>query len=468
MAINSDKTAPNSASDNSTHAGEIKKNYSLDLGDYLDNVKPSRFTKFLWWCCGADSKILVKATNYDRVKYAGIGGIVFVCGALATLSGGLAFQAAFGSKSYGADKIEINNAITESSSFISEYLPFLADISLFNVANILFALIWGLMIFNIDRFIVSSTGKGDGTDNITLKEFGQATPRLIIALIIAITMSKPLEIKVFESEINAELEKEQREYVAELNESTEAKFNEEYKKLEEKRKPLDLRKTEIGKTLEERRLEIVELRDELQFEIQGRTRSGVSGFGPAARQIEANIATAETELEFLRASLTEEQATIDKELFDVKTQFNSFDSRRAKERLDNEKMAKGLDGLLKRIEIGDEVAGIIAYFLMLLLICIEVGPIFFKLMMNKGPYDYMEQNLKYKIQAYNGIVIEGEFYADGKEGKWVDKLRYIEVESESKLTKKRNQDQLEVNEKITELSKKKAIDDVSKNPEKYI
>ena len=56
----------------------------------------------------------------------------------------------------------------------------------------------------------------------------------------------------------------------------------------------------------------------------------------------------------------------------------------------------------------------------------------------------MEQNLKYKIQAYNGIVIEGEFYADGKEGKWVDKLRYIEVESESKLTKKRNQDQLEV------------------------
>ena len=256
--------------------------------------------------------------------------------------------------------------------------------------------------------------------------------------------------------------------MAELNESTEAKFNEEYKKLEEKRKPLDLRKTEIGKTLEERRLEIVELRDELQFEIQGRTRSGVSGFGPAARQIEANIATAETELEFLRASLTEEQATIDKELFDVKTQFNSFDSRRAKERLDNEKMAKGLDGLLKRIEIGDEVAGIIAYFLMLLLICIEVGPIFFKLMMNKGPYDYMEQNLKYKIQAYNGIVIEGEFYADGKEGKWVDKLRYIEVESESKLTKKRNQDQLEVNEKITELSKKKAIDDVSKNPEKYI
>ena len=80
-------------------------NYSIDLSSYLDDVKVSRVTRFLWWCCGADPKILMKATNYDRVKYGGIGGIVLVCGVLATFAGGLAFQASFAKKEFAADKI---------------------------------------------------------------------------------------------------------------------------------------------------------------------------------------------------------------------------------------------------------------------------------------------------------------------------------------------------------------------------
>ena len=39
--------------------------------------------------------------------------------------------------------------------------------------------------------------------------------------------------------------------------------------------------------------------------------------------------------------------------------------------------------------------------------------------------------------AYNGIVHEGEFYANDKEGKYLEKLRLMEVESESRLAKAR-------------------------------
>lgn len=34
------------------------------------------------------------------------------------------------------------------------------------------SLIWALIVFNLDRFIVSSTGKGDGDSTISLKELG--------------------------------------------------------------------------------------------------------------------------------------------------------------------------------------------------------------------------------------------------------------------------------------------------------
>ena len=71
----------------------------------------------------------------------------------------------------------------------------------------IFGIIWGLIIFNIDRFIVASTGKGDGTEAITWSEIKGAIPRIIMGMIIAITISKPVEIRMFQTEINVELQK---------------------------------------------------------------------------------------------------------------------------------------------------------------------------------------------------------------------------------------------------------------------
>ena len=73
------------------------------------------------------------------------------------------------------------------------------------------------MIFNIDRFIVSSTGKGDGTDKVTSEELLQSLPRLLMAGIIGVCISAPLEIRILKPEIDAQLELEQNKYLAELN-----------------------------------------------------------------------------------------------------------------------------------------------------------------------------------------------------------------------------------------------------------
>lgn len=55
-----------------------------------------------------------------------------------------------------------------------------------------------MLIFNLNRYIVSTIKK---TGNIT-DELIQASPRILLAVIIAIVISKPLELKIFEKEIN--------------------------------------------------------------------------------------------------------------------------------------------------------------------------------------------------------------------------------------------------------------------------
>ena len=160
-------------------------------------------TKFLWWCAGADKHFLLKSPMQDRVKYAGIGGIVFCTGLLAAFSGGFAFYTIFGPK---------NNAINDTTSWASV------------IGSILFGIIWGLIILNLDRFIVSSTGKGDGTDKVTLKELLQAFPRIVIALILGVAISAPLEIKILESEIDSELSAYQKGYAEKLNTQTDILF----------------------------------------------------------------------------------------------------------------------------------------------------------------------------------------------------------------------------------------------------
>ena len=70
--------------------------------------------------------------------------------------------------------------------------------------------------------------------------------------------------------------------------------------------------------------------------------------------------------------------------------------------------------------------------------------------------------------AYNGIVHEGEFYANDKEGKYLEKLRLMEVESESRLAKARIEGQEKVNNQIVDLSVQNEEENIKKNPENYI
>jgi len=129
--------------------------------------------QFFILCSGADRDLLEGCSEGEQTKYVGIGATVFFTAVMAFLA--------------------------------SAYALFTVFDSIYPA--LIFGFVWSLLIFNLDRFIVSTIKKRDRF----FDEFLQATPRIMLAVIIAIVISKPLEIKIFEKEINTVLLKEKNE-----------------------------------------------------------------------------------------------------------------------------------------------------------------------------------------------------------------------------------------------------------------
>lgn len=393
--------------------------------------KVSFFTRFLWWCAGADKHFLIRSPVQDRVKYAGIGGIVFSTGLLATFAGGFAFNTAFGPKGMAGDEMSSIGWMIGSG---------------------VFGLCWGALIFNLDRFIVSSTGKGDGTDSITLKEFGQAIPRLIIALILGITISKPLELKIIETEINVELRKKQQEKLDEFNKGTMAKFKEQIAMIDK-----DIKKLEDDRSVLVQRQK--EAEQEYLDQMQG--RAGEAGYGPRAKQLEV----------FKNEKIKDVQAYDQKHAVELTNLKKQRDQKLAEQ--DNEltvvnlRNAQNLDGLLERIEIAHEIGFGLGMALTLIFLSIEMGPIFFKMMMNKGPYDYMVENYNYRMYVKNGIVKEDQIF-EGRNGMMlIEKTNFLEVENDRKEKVEKLKAQEELSKKIIGVWSQKKVKELNDNPDAF-
>ena len=408
--------------------------------DYLTK-EPSWISRFLWWCAGADEHFLKLSPMQDRVKYAGIGGIVLCTGLLAAFSGGFAFNTIFGPK---------GDAIDDQVAHIG-----------IMIGSLIFGIVWGLIIFNLDRFIVSSTGKGDGTDKITWREVGQALPRIVIALILGFAISAPLEIKILESEINSELSKYQKEYTQKLNDATDVVFKQNLAKLEIDKQQYETKLLGYEKELMAFDTKIDELVEQRRIEMQDKR---AYGDGPVSKALQKNIDDKKLDKEKYIKQKSSEVGAWRKQLNFNDDQINKKSDDLRKSYKDNEKKAHGYDGLLKRIQISHEIGGIIPWVILCVFLCIEMGPIFFKMMMNKGVYDYMVENYNFKRQVENGIYKEDHLY-EGKNGIiHMEKYRYLEVDLAKEEKLKKIEKQKQINESVIDQWTTKTLKDVKDNP----
>ncbi|HVU57184.1 MAG TPA: DUF4407 domain-containing protein [Puia sp.] len=349
------------------------------IRDYYETPKSGRLMRLLWKAAGGDKHILDRATFADQMKYMCLGGVVTATGIMAALAGGFAFYTIFESK---------GSAIDQSYSLGT------------SIASCIFGILWGLMIFNIDRFIVTSTGKGDGTEAITWEEFKGAIPRIIMGAIIALTISKPVEIRMFKTEIDARLYEEQLKLQKEYEKRTTANFEERLKTVNG---DLDKLADERKGLLEQIRAQQIEYNTELK----GGNIHG-PGDGPIAKAMK-------DQLDRMIADLANFDSLHANEIKQADAKRQQILAEKEVALSQNVKVANGLDGLLERIKLAHEIAGwAISLFITLLFMAIELTPIFFKLMLVKTPYDYLEDNIKELIKAENGIEVRYDYYKDKK------------------------------------------------------
>jgi hypothetical protein len=135
--------------------------------DSFNGKKKTGETHFLWWCAGAYQPLL-KDCPTEHTKYAGLGGVILATFVLAALSAGYAIYSVFDAPLWA----------------------------------FLFAVVWGLIIFNFDRFLVSTMRKYGVTAK---RQWMMTLPRLLLALLIGMTIARPLELKIFEKEIDVKI-----------------------------------------------------------------------------------------------------------------------------------------------------------------------------------------------------------------------------------------------------------------------
>lgn len=395
----------------------------------------------MWNCAGGDAFLLERATYSDQVKYFCMGGIVLATGVMASLSGGYAFYTIFSPKTANVlDKMQVAKSATE--------IPIDTPTVIFSV---IFGIIWGLMIYNIDRFIVTSTGKGDGTEAITLNELKSALPRLIMGCIIAISISKPVEIRMFKTEIDLEIQKEQEKEKTNLINLAETNFKKANEQTEK-----NLGKIQVD--IDNQQKLSAEYSANLAAEISGKNGNGAD-YGPRAGQFERLKNEANAQIAALKSTPEFKKAESDKAENEANYKQTISDAGRK---------AASLDGLLIRLKKAHEVAGsTISIFITLLFLAIELTPIFFKMMLIKSPYDYLYENRNEMKLAENGIEVRYDFYKD-KEG--VEKHLIINHEADKlKFEKvKIAEIQKELTDYAVEKYKEREKQKIDENPEKYI
>jgi len=334
----------------------------------------------------------------------------------------------------------------------------------FLIGTVLFGIAWGLIIFNLDRFIVSSTGKGDGTDTVTWREVMQAFPRIIIALILGFAISAPLEIRILKSEIDNELDKFQKTYTQERNMQSDSLFAQRKAILEKDKAELEGKLASYEMELKAYDDKIDELVEKKRLEMQDKRAYGE---GPVAKALQKNIDDKMAEKEKFTALKSTDINAWKTELEQTSNDIRALDDELRAEYKKNEESAHTYSGLLKRIQISHEVGGIIPWIIFLVILCIEMGPIFFKMMLTKGPYDYMVENQNYLLNVENGVLKEDHIY-QGTDGIiHMEKYRYLEVEKAKKDKEAKLEALGRINQHIIGSWEQIKMKQVSDNPQAH-
>lgn len=342
---------------------------------------------------GVDRELLARSPG-ERAKYMGVGGAILTTAVMAAASATYAL-------------------------YVSMKPPI--------VVAVLIGALWGLGILNLDRWIVASTKR----QGAFFKDIAMVLPRLLLALIIGAVISEPLVLRIFQREIDAELQIMQSE--------DQAKFESDwlkdprYKQLQENKAQQATLQDELAngvpadavikdptvadltQRLSDVEKQLAAAEKQVACEGTGGCGSGTAGAGPvfkqnvAARdrlaredasltaQLNAAEAAARTKA---TAAFKATRAAKQRDLDALTTSITVAESARARDVAVNTSRVHASDGLLARIEALNRLTSThpamseARTFLFLFILAIEIMPALVKLFMNlakPGLYEQLQQ-----------------------------------------------------------------------------
>jgi len=325
----------------------------------------SKLQRFFWNCSGTPVSVIEKYST-EHSKYFGIGATIFFTALFAGLSGGYALYFVF------------------SGSTFAWLWAFI------------FGLIWGVAIFNLDRYIVSSIKKSSNA----MRQLVQASPRLIFAVLIAVVIVRPLELKIFDKEIREQLRarylSDQQQQILKVQRSFKEKYAQELGQISLYQKEYDGLSSEVTR-----------LREELKAEVFGArtsTTSGKEGYGTYAKNKELVISSKQTRLDFLAGQLAVQQEYMNrqKSAEGINNQMMLTDQA-LDEKASNAGFADRNWALGELTHAANDVSRSSAnavYFITLLFIAFECAPLIVKLLSDIGPSDVDIRETELRIFSF--------------------------------------------------------------------
>lgn len=320
--------------------------------------------RFFILCSGADADILAESASGEQNKYAGIGATVFFTAIMAFIAASYALYTVF------------DNYFTA----------------------IFFGLIWGLLIFNLDRFIVSTIKKKGNF----LDELLQASPRIILAIIIAIVISKPLELKIFEKEIDRVLLEQKNDLTLANKEQIATQYTPSITAIDSE---IDALKQEI--TTKE--TEVNDLYETYIAEAEGRKGTEIVGKGPVYKEKREKHDAALEELVAIKKDNADKIAGLEAQKTELATAYED-------QVVNSQPIIDNFDGLMARVTALNELPWLPSFFIFLLFLAIETSPIFAKLLSPKGEYDYKLEDAEGEMktwveqkEAQRKVVLQTDF-----------------------------------------------------------
>ncbi|MGB5942207.1 MAG: DUF4407 domain-containing protein [Leeuwenhoekiella sp.] len=304
--------------------------------------------RFFILCSGTDHAVLESCSAGEQNKYAGIGATVFFTALMAFIASAYALFTVF-------DSVPV---------------------------AIGFGFLWGLLIFNLDRFIVSTIKKRDNF----IDEFLQAVPRLLLAFIIAVVISKPLELKIFEKEID-------RVLLEQKNDLTLANQNQIADQYNPAIAQIDTEIANLKSEINSKENEVNALYDTYIAEAEGRAGTNLLGKGPVYEEKRDKHDAALAELTQLKQTNAEKIAALELQQTQLATAYEEQVAT-------SQPIIDNFDGLMARIDALETLPWLPSFFIFLLFLAIETTPIFAKLISPKGEYDLKLADAEGELQSW--------------------------------------------------------------------